>query len=360
MLLSEKEFATLRGAGWLPLVAVCDGELSFDVNPVTVLNPEGVYTETGHTSNSLDEHFGLSGSVAYRAGLCYRLTGDVKYAQNAQRIIDAWYRTLKRVEGLQGQNLLGFHMLYFVVAGDWVRGVNGWDGVEFGRYLKNTILPYTRIDYKNNIACWWGALTAGISAYNKDYTGLVFASSKWKEQINKQVCAGSNTVCSASFASDMMPATKLWTLPEELTRSNEGGSNFNSGSSKGYKGIDYSHFCMRALTLCAEILLKEGVNVYNSTEARYFQNVFNKLVGWVHEPVYSPYYARNLRALSQVEKFDYFAPLVLRFEADDADDTTAIERAELMLDNGVRNKPVIGDRWQLDLLFRGNYNAPRS
>lgn len=357
MLLSEKEFDTLRGAStWEPLVAVCDGELSFVVKPIVVLNPDGVYTETGHTSDEVDAHFGVSGVTAYRAALCYKLTGDVKYAKNAQRIIDAWYLTLKRVEGLQGQNLLGFHFLYFVVAGDWVRGVSGWDGVKFGEYLRDVILPYTRIDYKNNIASWWCALTAGISAYNKDYDGLIFASNKWREQIGEQVCTGSNAICSASYASDMMIKTKIWTLPDELTRS--GTSNFHGGNDKGVKGIDYTHFGMRAWTLCAEILLKEGVNVYGGTAGRYFQNVFNKLVGWVYEPVYSPYFARNFKELRNVEKCDYFAPLVLRLDETETVDSEAIERAKLILDNGARGKPVIGDRWQLDLLFRGNYNAP--
>lgn len=357
MLLSEKELSTLKGLpSWLPLIDVCDSELEVDVLPAVVMNPDAGYTSAGHSTDELSDRLSTVGAAAYRAALCYKLTGEKKYGENAVRIINSWYRTLRRIEGNQGQGVIGFHFLYYVVAGDWVRGVSGFDAGAFGDFLNEVILPCTRIDYKNNIAGWWAALSAGIHAYNNNYDGLQFVADKWREQVTEQVCTGSNSICSASFAADMLLSTKIWTLPEEITRSNT--NNFNGGATKGIKGMDYTHFAMRAWTLCLEILLKEGINLYETDEARYFQNVFNKVVTWVKDPILSPYYARNGGELTNIMKVDYFAPLALRFTAETEEDGVAISKANDILDNGANLKPFIGDRWQLDLLFRGNYNAP--
>ncbi|UOF77449.1 alginate lyase [Caudoviricetes sp.] len=363
ILLSKNEMATLKAktSAWSPLVAVCDSELDYEVQPLNVINTVSSYTDTGHDQNQVSDRLSIPASIAYRASLCYQLTGDVKYATNAQRIIDAWSKTLRRIEGAEAQSIIGFHWLYLVVAGDWTRGVNGWDGVEFGNYLNDTIIKQSRIHYQKNISSWWSALTAGIHAYNDNYEGLLSVVDDWKRQVNEQVCDGTADVCNASYALDMSATTKLWTLPEELTRSAEGGSNFNSGATKGQKGLDYTHFGMRPWTLCMEILLKEGINVYETDEAGKLQNVFNKLVGWVIAPVYSPYYARNKGNLSNVDKVDYFAPLTMRFKPRagiETEDTNAITSARNVLDYGILGQPITGDRWQLDLLFRGNYNPP--
>lgn len=364
ILLSPKELSTLRAntTAWQPLIGVCDGFMDYEPDPMIVFSTESSYNATGHTENKPSDRLSIPAAIALRQALCYQLTGDTKYATKAQYIIDQWYKTLRRIESLSGQGVIGFHFLPYIVSADWVRDVNGWDSEYFGEFLNDIVLPQTRIAYKNNIASWWCALTAGIHAYNDNYEGLLEVRDYFKEQIGEQVCITKGIgVCASSYlktngVSDMSFETAQWSMPDEITRSNT--SNFHGGNDKGIKGISYSHFGMLPWTLALEILFKEGINLYETTQGRYFQNVFNKMVGWVKTPSTFPYANKGTNTpekLLNVKQCSYFAPLVKRFKASQDGDQTAINDAIAILDDA---GGIQGDRWQLDLMYRGKWNPP--
>ncbi len=354
ILLSQKELHDLRSRPdvWVNLRVTCDSELDYVAEPAVVFNPDSSYTKTGTSTNELSDRLSIPGGIAYRAALCYQITGDEKYAVHAQNLIDQWSRTLRRVDGFVGQGVIGYHFLTYVVAADWVRGVNGWDGVFFGNFLKTKILPQTRYYYKNNTATWWSALEAGIYAYNDDYNGLIQTKNRWEAQMTDQLCVTDGSgACTLSAASGLTFEQKQWAFTEEIVRS--GTSEFVSGTTKGQRGMSYTHFNLKAFTLAAEILLKEGINIYTSSLGRYYQNAFNKAVNWVHDPTTFPYYASNGGDLANVRQCSYFAPLTLRFKPTTDVDSVALERARAILEAGID-----GDVWQIDFPYLYLWNPP--
>jgi len=384
MLLSDNEANTLKSktASWRGLKDIYSNELSFVPNPPTIFKASSSYTEEGSEENPDSLRISRPAQIAYRSALLYRITKDVAYAKRTQDIIDAFTDTMTGIDGDVAQGIIGFHFLYFVIAGDWVRDVNGWGGNRFSTFLKETILPASRSGYKNNIASWWCALEAGIYAYrlnndtvfDSDKAGMENARKTWKAQILKQVCRklpsatakinySYSSACSLSFVRDRNFANLEWTLPDEITRSTT--NNFHGGETKGRKGISYTHFGMLPWTLAAEILYKKGYNCYKTTEAGYFENIFTKVVGWVDKPSTFPYAKITVgktttdqtAQLLNVKQCSYFALLQQRLKGTSkANKDARLKAKELLSTNGA----ILGDHYQLDLLFMQKWNPPSS
>jgi len=359
ILLSPKEMLALRNnvTAWLPLKILVDSELDYEPEPLVDYRTVSAYNNAGHTANEISARLYESGARAYRAALCYQMTGDVLYANKAKEIIEAWYRTLRRIEGFSAQGTVGFHLPYYIVAADWIRNVKGWDGNDFADFLRRKVLPQTRHYYKNNVATWWSALEACIYAYLDDYDGLLQTKSRVIDQINEQMCIYSGQGgCLLTFG-NLSLEQKFYTFPEETTRS--GTSNYNAGPDIGKRGLSYSHFLMRSLTICFEILLKEGVNMYITDEGLAVQKFFNKLVGWVKTPSTFIFYDNNLDGegnslLDNVRQCGYFATLARRYEGDTTENATAITDAKAIINAG-----ILGDAWQFDLLYQYKWNPPQ-
>ena len=352
ILLSKKEMDTLAAntAAVENLRARVTGEdAALEIKALVDLAPTGPYTATGHTQDTQSEILRTQGVVAYRAALLYQLTGDTAHAKRAQYIIDRWSRTLRRIEGLQAQSVIAFHFPLYVIAAGWVRGVNKWSGNGFGDFCIDRILPMTRRTYKNNIAAWWCALEAAIYSYTNNYNGLRKTSALWRYQVMAQVCStyeSTGSICYSPYTTDIAAEEpRRYVLPDEVSRSDS--SDFHGGATKGKKGLDYTHFALHAWTLAAEILLKEGDNVYDTDEAAVFEQAFYKTVGWVKTPSTFPYYALNGGVLTNVTKCGYFAPLCERFTGSGISDALTLLAS-----------PIIGYEYQLDFLFGGRWNLP--
>lgn len=371
MLFSDAEANALkvRTASWRELKTIYEDELSFEPDPPTVFEAESSYTEEGSEENLQSLRISRAGQVAYRSALLYRITKDESYAERSQEIIDVFVDNLSIIKGDVAKGIIGFHFLYFVLAGDWVRGVNGWGGNAFSDFLMDVIKPASRRDYKNNIASWWCALEAGIYAYRlnnptvlaSDRKGMSDTRILWRTQIANQVCRKISSIapvkyspaCSLSFVKDLHFSEKEWTLPDEITRSTT--SDFHGGETKGRKGISYTHFGMLPWALSAEILYKKGYDCYKTTEARYFENIFTKVVGWVDNPSTFPYADGQVNQLLNVRQCSYFALLWQRLKSADKKNREARVKAKDLLQI---SGDILGDHYQLDLLFMQKWNPP--
>ena len=67
------------------------------------------------------------GNMAWRAALCYIVTGDARFAHHAQSIVSAWGDTLVRVRSEQGSSEINFDLPTYVLAASLVRGVDDWN-----------------------------------------------------------------------------------------------------------------------------------------------------------------------------------------------------------------------------------------
>ena len=300
ILLNEHELAGLsaRRAAFKGLLSHCDKELDYVARPVAVLAPDPHYTAKGvNTSANNGKQLASDARAAYHAGLCFVLTHDARYATAAQRILDAWAGTLKKVTTKQGDDDVNFYMPYMIMAASWVRGTGYWDGTKFGQFLETTVLPTSSSANRNNHGAWGVFLEASIAAYDGDTKLLERARHRW------------GTLLDGAVAAD-------GTLPREVSRS--GTTNWRGGPDKGKKGLAYTHYFMLPATLAAKIFADEGQPVWATRDGKLFGLAFARAASWTLHPKTFPYYASNHGKLEGVRTAAYFALLLRHYPNADA------------------------------------------
>lgn len=123
------------------LIDQCNSELATKAKPVASLDLSPKYVSSGENSDRKTNTLKPDASMAYRAGLCYELTGDTRYARHAQEIVDAWASTLTIVPNKYGQEELIFRMPYLIAAATWVKGVDRWNSSRVSEFLSRVVVP---------------------------------------------------------------------------------------------------------------------------------------------------------------------------------------------------------------------------
>ncbi|HEY3555985.1 alginate lyase family protein [Kribbella sp. NPDC051137] len=91
-----------------------------------VIRNVGQITSWGRgPSNYMSEAVNDSGA-AYQNALMWAATGDVRYADKARDILDAWADSLTAITGADGQLGAGLQVFKFVNAAEILRGYDGW------------------------------------------------------------------------------------------------------------------------------------------------------------------------------------------------------------------------------------------
>jgi hypothetical protein len=236
----------------------------------------------------------------------------VKYAAHAQAILDAWAKTLKRINGIAAQGQLGFYMPYFIVGATWVKEANGWSDRHFARFLSDVCIPASRSYYTNNVATWGLAMEATAGAFLHDRTLLDASAQRWEEMVFEQVGQIKDPMNSAVTLPD-------YYFVDEICRSDT-NQYCNHPTRKGVSGIGYSHFTMHSYTVIAETLKKEGIDVYTTDAGTRINEAFTKIVEMTNDPTTSPYNAFLLAnctggdcGFKSTRNAAYFAPWIKRF-----------------------------------------------
>ena len=298
VLLNASELAALRGRRNMlaSMVERCSEQLGYQAKPIAIFAPDPHYTANGlNSSANSGKQLAADAQASYRAGLCYWITGEAKYAAVAQRILDAWSGTLTSITTGQGKSSLNFNMPYMTAAASWVRGVNGWDGVTFGRFLRTTVLPKSASDNPNNHGMWGTLVESGAAAYLGDAGLLTKARNRWIE-IFKGAAAPDGT------------------LIREVERS--GTTNWRGGPDKGIKGLAYTHYFLLPASMSAKIFADQGQPVWNTEDGRLLKAAFAKAAAWTLHPQTFPFYASNKGKLEGVRSAAYF-PLLLKYISND-------------------------------------------
>lgn len=184
VLVNEAEIRRLRANKEVSdsIVQAGTKQLDYIAEPVTVLAPGAHYDAKGVNPNATaDKQLAADALVAYRAGLCYLITEDVRFAANAQRIIDAWATTLTDVTTRQGKFNVSSNMTFMILAASWVRDANGWDSSAFDKFLPAVILPTSTASATNNHGFWGVLMESSAYAYLGDKDGLNKARNRWNE-----------------------------------------------------------------------------------------------------------------------------------------------------------------------------------
>ena len=236
--------------------------------------------------------------MAYRAGLCYLLTADPRFAATAQRILDAWAGTLRQVATPQGKADANFNLPYMIMAASWVRGVGGWHSAPFDQFLRTTVLPVSQAANPNNHGLWGVLLNASAAAYLGDAPRLRAARARWQQLLRGEVAADGS-------------------LPQEMQRS--GTTNWRGGPDKGSKGLAYTHYALLPASLTAKIFADQQQPVWHTPGGQLLQAAFGQAAAWTLRPNTFPYFASNGGHLEGVRNAAYFALLLHYYPNQDAE-----------------------------------------
>lgn len=232
-------------------------------------------------------------NAAYAAALCFRLTGEKKYAQSAVRLINAWATSIKSMSRKHDSTLsFSYHFPALIFAADLLRDENVWPEDQqktFSEFLKTTALPMSTIGRKNNWGNWGLVLSASCAVYLKDEVLFNQCADRWKYFIEHQIAPDGH-------------------LPHEVTRSD------------GQRGIWYSHFTLMPQTIAAEILRVNGTDLYDfkSASGRTLRQAYEQIAEWTRKPDTFPYWKGDPKALLGVGAFSYFEILITHWPNDDA------------------------------------------
>ena len=298
LLTSIDELRTFREnpARWKRLINRCAREAGWLPTAVAVFSPHPRYSIFGRRPDALPT-LAADTLIAYRAALCYAVSGGLHHARHAQAILDAWARTLRTVEGEQGRAEINFDFPLFVIAADWVRGAGGWDDTPFRRLLTDVVAPLSNAARANNHGNWGVLLEASIGAYLGDRAVLARARARWEALLLDQVAADGS-------------------LPRETCRSNT--SDWCGGRDKGVNGLSYTHYALLPTTLSAKIFEQQGMSVWNTSAGARLAQAFARAASWTLHPETFPWFAANGGKLADVRNAAYFALLLRHYDNADA------------------------------------------
>ena len=227
-------------------------------------------------------------NAAYGLALCFRMTGDRRYAESAVRLINAWASGLETMSR-RADSMLSFsyHFPALIFAADLIRDEGVWDEDEqagFEGFLRDRTLVMNTMGRKNNWGNWGLVLAVSCAVYLKDEALFEECEERWKGFIDDQIAE-------------------------------EGVLRYEVNRSGGERGIWYSHFCLMPQTIAAEILAVNGADLfdYRSPEGRTLEQAFRRVAGWTDRPESFPYWQGEAKELKDVEYFSYFEILNARW-----------------------------------------------
>ena len=142
---TEEDFARIRAklavqaepwmSGWNKLIANPHAQSTYTANPVATLIRGGSSAEEplpDNYSRAMND-----AAAAYQLALRWRISGDAVYAQAAINVLNAWASTCTRISGNSNIALAaGLYGYQFAIAGEMLRGYQGWNLNDFTAYQK--------------------------------------------------------------------------------------------------------------------------------------------------------------------------------------------------------------------------------
>lgn len=232
-------------------------------------------------------------NIAYAMALCFRITGEAKYAHSAIRLINAWVSMIDSMSQEDDSALsFSYHFPALIFAADLLRNKDVWPETkqkQFSDFLRYRALPMSTLDRENNWGNWGLVLSAACAVYLKDPTLFKTCVERWKYFIEHQIANDGH-------------------LPHEVTRR------------EGKSGIWYSHFCLMPQTIAAEILRINGQDLfmYRSPSGHTLKQAFFRIAEWTRDPGKFPYWDGDPEELSGRYYLSYFEILNTHWENEDA------------------------------------------
>jgi hypothetical protein len=256
----------------------------------------GYYTDPqGHIQSK--EALAGDANAAYTLALAYQLSSGEHYARAAARLAAAWSVGPKKLRHENDSTLsFSYHFPALIFAEDLLRGSPAWDGAQaaaFRAFIIERALTLNCMERENNWGNWGLVLVLAVAASAGLPQLFAQGAARWKEFIERQIAPDGH-------------------LPLEVGR--------NHG--RGEHGLWYTHFSLMPQTLAAEILLVNGVDVYDYVSPRAgvgLRAAYERAAPWARDPATFPYFkGSDVREQSGTDYVSYYEILHPRWPNPDA------------------------------------------
>jgi len=280
-------------SAWLDLKSRAEGLLDRQPHAPEHWYVPGYYRDaTGHSraKRGLQD----DANAVYELALCWRMTGDERYARTAVRLIEGWVTTVQTTSRKDDSTLsFSYHFPPMIFGADILASWQGFSADRqdaFRRFCRETALPLNTMNRNNNWGNWGLVLVLACARYLDDDALLDRGEERWKELLDRQI-------------------------------DNRGHLHHEVRRSGGMRGIWYSHFSLFPQTIAAEILRLAGRDLYDwrSPDGHSLRQAFEPLAGWTRDPESFPYWERDPDQLRGVTYFSYFEILHAHWPNEDAE-----------------------------------------
>lgn len=235
-------------------------------------------------------------NAAYKLALCYKMTGDERYAAAAARLAEAWATGITTLRTEDDSRLsFSYHFPALIFGESLIHGSPAWTRERqkaFELFLSERALAMNTMERENNWGNWGLVLVLAIAARLGRADLLAQGSARWKEFIERQIATDGH-------------------LPLEVGRNNGVGEH----------GIWYTHFSLMPQTLAAEILRVNGVDLFEfvSPQGQTLRKAYECAAPWARNPASFPYFkGRSLEEMSGTNYVSYYEILHPRWPNPDA------------------------------------------
>ncbi len=282
---------------WNEVQKNCEDGLAKVISPTAHWSIPGYYDDQD-LHEKLVEGIKNDSILSYEETLCFKITGDERFAQKAIEILKAWSTTLKTVDQTKTDSKLSLNEFStgFITSAHLLDEYPPWklEGRNYFRFfVRNILLPEnTMFPKENNWANWGTMLTAVSAVYLADEELLQKAENRFRTLMDIQI-------------------DNEGILVKEIARSSN--KNWFGGDKKGIKGIQYSNYSMLANSIIAEIMNNNGIDIYSEKSfiGKKIKMAFDKMSEWSYEPSSFPYWKSNsgkIHGLRNVSYFEVFNP----------------------------------------------------
>ena len=275
-------------SAYLKLKQEADGELERQPEVSQIWYVPGYYRDAaGH--NRMKGGLEADANAAYKLALCYQMTGEVRYAETAARLAEAWATGIKTLRTEDDSRLsFSYHFPALIFAESLIQDAPAWNESRkktFELFLSRRALGMNTMERDNNWGNWGLVLVLAVAARLGRADLLAQGSARWKEFVDRQIAEDGH-------------------LPHEVGRNN----------GVGERGIWYTHFSLMPQTLAAEILRVNGVDVYDtvSQQGRTLRMAYECAAPWARSPLSFPYFKGSdpdeLRGTDYVSYYEILHP----------------------------------------------------
>ncbi|WP_163564177.1 alginate lyase family protein [Helicobacter suis] len=246
-------------------------KLTENPRPCAHLKAQSHYTATGvREPDECTKEFKKSATLSYDLALGFLVTQNKQYGLKAREFLQSWAQELKSADTLQAQDNINFYMPYMNMAYLYIK--KELPSPQYEEFVRE-MLHYSQSNLNTNHGAWGILFDVSSALTLGDHVLLQRSARRWQEWVLTAI--DHNGV-----------------IENAITRSDT--NNYHGGPTKGIKGIAYSNFALLPISIAAELLFENGINLWQSQAGHRLATAYNKIATWILNPQTFPYFQPNL------------------------------------------------------------------